>query len=106
MLLPTPVGKSYGCEETIITLLPNIDDTPPEDLRGTVYLRKLQLQSFMYKGKSFGPIFDCNSAKRFRDETAPIAVGSTLAIAVLGTVTGYGIFRYLKIKKVQYNNME
>lgn len=42
----------------------------------------------------------------FRDETAPIAVGSTLAIVVLCTITGYGAFRYFKIKKVQYDTME
>jgi hypothetical protein len=52
--------------------------------------------------------YECSPGGRlsFRDETAPIAVGSTLAVAVLVTVTGYGVYRYVKIKKVQYDTME
>lgn len=42
----------------------------------------------------------------YRSETAPIAVGSTFAIVVLVTVTGYGVYRYFKIKKVEYGTME
>lgn len=105
MLIPTPAGKSYSCEETVIDLVPDEDDNLPNNLRGKLFLRSFQLQPFMYKGNDFEPPFDCNGQMSFRDETAPIAVGSTLAIAVLATVTGYGVYRYFKIKKVQYNTM-
>lgn len=106
MAFPTPVGKSYTCEDTVIELVPNEEDDPPAGLSGTLFLRALQMQPFMYKSSDFGPAYECKTTRSFRDETAPIAVGSTLAIAVLVTVAGYGVFRYLKIKKVQYNTME
>lgn len=105
MLYPTPVGKSYSCDESVVELTPAEEDAP-EGLRGTLFLREYQLQPFMYKGSNFGPPFECSKTAGFRDETAPIAVGSTLAVAVLLTVAGYGVFRYFKIKKVQYNTME
>lgn len=105
MLFPTPVGKSYSCKEVDIDLVP-AEENAPQGLAGTLMLRALQIQPFMYKGSDFGPPFECNASKGFRSETAPIAVGSTLAIAVLLTVTGYGVYRYFKIKKVQYNTME
>lgn len=107
MLIPTPVGKSYSCEELDIDLETDPEDQPPKGLRGSLLLRLLQLQPFMYKGGDFEEPFECKAHQTsFRDETAPIAVGSTLAIAVLMTVTGYGIFRYFKVKNVQYNTME
>ncbi|KAF5296027.1 hypothetical protein FQR65_LT10330 [Abscondita terminalis] len=106
MIFPTPVGKSYACEESTLTLELPEGEYNPASLSGQVYLRTFQLQPFMYKGSNFGPAFDCNMQVAFKDETVPIAVGSTLAIAVLATVTGYGVFRYFKIKKVQYNTME
>ncbi|KRT85742.1 hypothetical protein AMK59_1934, partial [Oryctes borbonicus] len=106
MLFPTPVGKSYSCDESIVQLVSKDPQGQAQGLTGTLYLRAFQLQPFMYKGSNFGQAFECNAQLGFRDETAPIAVGSTLAIAVLMTVTGYGIFRYFKIKKVQYNTME
>ncbi|KAJ3662306.1 hypothetical protein Zmor_006661 [Zophobas morio] len=106
ILIPTPIGKSYACEEVDIDLIPDEEDNPPPGLRGSLLLRKLQLQPFIYKGENFEAAFECKPQRTHLDETAPIAVGSTLAIAVLMTVTGYGIFRYFKIKNVQYNTME
>ena len=106
MLFPTPVGKSFSCNEFVVKLVPKDKDFPAQGLRGTLYLRALQLQPFMYKSSNFEAAFECSSQLGFRDETAPIAVGSTLAIAVLITVTGYGVFRYFKVKNVQYNTME
>lgn len=105
MLIPTPTGKSFICPEYVIDLNPEPDNQLPQAIQGKLFLRSLQLQPFMFKGEDFGPEFDCNKEVSFRDETAPIAVGSTLAIAVLATVTGYGVFRYFKVKKVQYNTM-
>lgn len=106
MLFPTPVGKSYTCEdEKTVTLRPANEKAAY--FKGILYLRQLRVQPFMYKSTNdFGPQFECSVAGYMRDETAPIAVGSTLALAVLGTITGYGLFRYFKIKKVQYNTME
>jgi hypothetical protein len=34
-----------------------------------------------------------NISGTYRDETAPIAVGSTLAVAAICTVVGYGLWR-------------
>lgn len=41
-----------------------------------------------------------------RDEMVPVTVGGVLAGSTLLTILGYGIFRYFKIKKVQYDIME
>ncbi|KAF7285987.1 uncharacterized protein LOC143199068 [Rhynchophorus ferrugineus] len=106
MLIPTPVGKSYLCNEVDIPLETDEADHPPKDVRGTLLLRLLQVQAFMYRSENFSTPFECKSQRSFRSETAPIAVGSTLAIAALATVTGYGVFRYFKVKNVQYNTME
>lgn len=103
---PTPVGNSFSCSEAVVQMGPDPDSASIPGLTGTLYLRKVQLQPFMYKSADFSPEYECNSQSRIRDETAPIAVGSTLAIAVLCTITGYGAWRYFKVKKVQYNTME
>lgn len=53
------------------------------------------MQSFMYKSSNtWGPTFQCSATGTYRDETAPIAVGSTLAVATVCTVVGYGLWRY------------
>ncbi|XP_045131255.1 lysosome-associated membrane glycoprotein 1-like [Portunus trituberculatus] len=41
-----------------------------------------------------------------RDEMVPVTVGGVLAGSTLLTILVYGIFRYFKIKKVQYDIME
>ncbi|KAK4317013.1 hypothetical protein Pmani_011874 [Petrolisthes manimaculis] len=41
-----------------------------------------------------------------RDEMVPVTVGGMLAGGTLLTVFVYGIFRYVKIKKVQYDTMQ
>ncbi|CAG9855760.1 unnamed protein product [Phyllotreta striolata] len=106
MLIPTPVGKSYSCNEVEVPLETDEDDNPPPGLKGTLLLRLLQVQPFMYKSEDFEPAHECKRQRAFRDETAPIAVGSTLAVAVLVTISGYGVYRYFKVKNVQYNTME
>lgn len=107
MIFPTPVGRSYACPESQVTLTSHKADGGIQNVTGLLMLRQFQLQPFMYKSDNFEESFECSSmGKSYRDETAPIAVGSTLAIAVLGIITGYGAFRYFKIKKVQYNTME
>lgn len=59
-----------------------------------LYLRELRMQSFMYKSSNtWGPTFQCSASGTYRDETAPIAVGSTLAVATVCTVVGYGLWR-------------
>lgn len=59
-----------------------------------LYLRDLHMQSFMFKesGK-WGPTFHCSATGSYRDETAPLAVGTALAVAVLLTISGYGGWR-------------
>ncbi|XP_050518718.1 uncharacterized protein LOC126892907 [Diabrotica virgifera virgifera] len=106
MLIPTPVGKSYSCSEVEVSLETDEEDNPPPGIHGILFLRLLQVQPFMYKSEDFETAFECKPQRSFRDETAPIAVGSTLAIAVLVTISGYGAYRYFKVKNVQYNTME
>lgn len=106
MLIPTPVGKSYACEELDIDLETDKEDRPPPGLKGSLLLRALQLQPFMYKSERFEPSMECKEMRTYRDETAPLAVGTTLAIFVLMTISGYAIFRHFKVKNVQYNTME
>ncbi|XP_046144515.1 uncharacterized protein LOC114879091 isoform X1 [Osmia bicornis bicornis] len=102
MLFPTPVGKSYSCSgET------NIPLTDGKNY-ASVLLRDMKLQPFKFKNNEFAVEFSCTSlsARGVRDETAPVAVGSTLAAAVLLTITGYAAYRYFKVKKVKYDTME
>ncbi|XP_076279802.1 lysosome-associated membrane glycoprotein 5 isoform X1 [Lasioglossum baleicum] len=102
MLFPTPVGKSYSCPgETTVTLTDGKH-------QASVLLRDMKLQPFKFKNNEFASEFSCTalSARGFRDETAPVAVGSTLAAAVLLTITGYAGYRYFKVKKVKYDTME
>ncbi|EDW70366.1 lysosome-associated membrane glycoprotein 5 isoform X1 [Drosophila virilis] len=108
MYFPTPVGKSYLCdkEQTVILYAPH-DSGDQSGHIARLYLRDLHMQSFMFKesGK-WGPSFHCSATGSYRDETAPLAVGTALAIAVLLTISGYGGWRYFKVKKVQYGSME
>jgi len=72
------------------------------------FFRDMKLQPFKFKNNEFAAEFSCTSlsARAARDETAPVAVGSTLAAAVLLTITGYAAYRYFKVKKVKYDTME
>lgn len=99
MFFPTPVGKSYACNEKEIPLTDGKN-------QASVLLREMKLQPFKFKSNSFATEFWCRPERAARDETAPVAVGSTLAAAVLLTITGYAAYRYFKVKKVQYDTME
>ncbi|XP_015524067.1 lysosome-associated membrane glycoprotein 5 [Neodiprion pinetum] len=99
MFFPTPVGKSYACNEKEIPLTDG-------KTHATVLLREMKLQPFKFKSNTFATEFWCKPERATRDETAPVAVGSTLAAAVLLTITGYAAYRYFKVKKVQYDTME
>ncbi|GBP26315.1 hypothetical protein EVAR_95486_1 [Eumeta japonica] len=107
LLFPTPVGKSYFCpEETIIDLVDGEVSTP-QSHRGKLFLREMRLQAFMFKREGeFGPPWHCSDSAKARSETAPVAVGAALALATAGTLVGYAVWRYLKVKKVQYDTME
>ena len=50
--------------------------------------------------------FVCPEEAGRRDETVPIAVGSTLALVVLITIGAYAGYRYFKVKKIEYDTME
>lgn len=95
MYFPTPVGKSYVCDkEQSVVLYAPIDSGDMSGHIARLYLRDLHMQSFMFKesGK-WGPPFHCSATGSYRDETAPLAVGTALAIAVLITISGYGGWR-------------
>ncbi|XP_041985640.1 uncharacterized protein LOC121737959 [Aricia agestis] len=108
LLFPTPVGKSFYCpEETIIELAEEDNSNTNIAHRAKLYLRQMRLQAFMFKRDGeFGPPWHCSDSARARSETAPVAVGAALAIATAGTLVGYAVWRYLKVKKVQYDTME
>uniref|UniRef100_A0A336LR72 CSON012856 protein n=1 Tax=Culicoides sonorensis TaxID=179676 RepID=A0A336LR72_CULSO len=105
LLFPTPVGKSFTCpKETIIPLTGDSSDRSGHTAK--LYLREIQMQAFMFKKANvWGPEFECSATGTYRDETAPLFTGLTLAFAVAGVIAGYGIWRYLKIKKFQYGTM-
>ncbi|CAG9790058.1 unnamed protein product [Diatraea saccharalis] len=107
LLFPTPVGKSFYCPEETIVELTESDTSAATAQRAKLYLRQMRLQAFMYKRDGeFGPPWHCSDSARARSEAAPVAVGAALAIATAGTLVGYAIWRYLKVKKVQYDTME
>ncbi|XP_030757470.1 uncharacterized protein LOC115883278, partial [Sitophilus oryzae] len=107
MLIPTPVGKSYLCPRVSIPLETDEADHPPKNVHGSLLLRLLQVRAFISAMKISLRRSSVNLKGALgKSETAPIAVGSTLAILLLATVTGYGVFRYFKVKNVQYNTME
>lgn len=78
-------------------------------------LRELRMQSFMYRAaNTWGPPYQCSLTGNFhhltgqsmdthihnstftgtyRDESAPLFVGTTLALASLGAVGAYGVWR-------------
>lgn len=95
MYFPTPVGKSYLCdkEQTVIMYAPH-DSGDQSGHIAKLYLRDMHMQSFMFKDNGkWGPSFHCSATGSYRDETAPLAVGTALAIAVLLTISGYGGWR-------------
>lgn len=107
LLFPTPVGKSYSCPEETIIELQEEDANPTTGHRAKLYLREMRLQPFMYKrGGEFGPPWACARAARARAEAAPVAVGAALALATAATLCAYAAWRYVKVKKVQYDTME
>nr|CAH7732549.1 unnamed protein product [Callosobruchus chinensis] len=108
ILIPTPVGKAFECDELDVDLEPAPDDksTPP-GVRGSLLLRLIKIQPFMYKGEDFSTAVHCRKGQSsFRDETTSIAVGSTLAVAVIAILIGYSAYKYFRVKNVQYNTME
>ncbi|CAG5059865.1 unnamed protein product [Parnassius apollo] len=107
LLFPTPVGKSFSCPDETIIELTELDTNSNIAHRAKLYLRQMRLQAFMFKRDGeFGPPWHCSDSARTRSEAVPVAVGAALAIATAGTLVGYAIWRYLKVKKVQYDTME
>ncbi|XP_061724930.1 uncharacterized protein LOC133530890 [Cydia pomonella] len=107
LLFPTPVGKSFFCPEETVIELTEDETSPATAHKAKLYLRQMRLQAFMFKRDGeFGPPWHCSDSARARSETAPVAVGAALAIATAGTLVCYAIWRYLKVKKVQYDTME
>lgn len=105
-LFSTPVGKSFACDTEQIVVMYSQDENDKSGHLAKLYLRETQMQGFMFKATSnWGPPFQCSASGTYRDESAPLFVGSTLALAVVLIVSGYGLWRYFKVKKFQYGNM-
>jgi hypothetical protein len=99
----TPIGESYSCS---VTQEVKIMDAKKQG-RVTIVLRRIQIQPFAeMTRRQFGDAFMCKDEVGSRNETIPFAVGSLLAIVVLLTVLGYAGYRYMKVKKIEYDTME
>uniref|UniRef100_A0A8D9ARN2 Lysosome-associated membrane glycoprotein 2-like luminal domain-containing protein n=1 Tax=Cacopsylla melanoneura TaxID=428564 RepID=A0A8D9ARN2_9HEMI len=105
VLFPTPVGQAFTCHRDLSVELED-PDTP--ETTATLLLREFKTEPFMFKSESYGQDHVCSDPRTGggRSEAAPFIVGSMLAFAALCMVTGYSIYRYFKIKKVQYDTME
>ncbi|XP_063705023.1 lysosome-associated membrane glycoprotein 5 isoform X2 [Culicoides brevitarsis] len=101
----TPAGRSFLCaNDTVVNLSGDEDDRTGHTAE--LSLRKVHVQAFMFKKKNaWGPDFICSATGTYRDEAAPLYTGLTLAFAGVGTIAGYGVYRYMKIKKFQYGTM-
>ncbi|XP_070503636.1 lysosome-associated membrane glycoprotein 5 [Chironomus tepperi] len=105
-LFPTPIGKSFECmqEQTIVMYAQ--DENDKSGHLAKLFLRDTRLQGFMYKAAGqWGPPYLCSATGTYRDESAPFYLGTVLAVACIFTVAGYGIWRYMKVKKYQYGTM-
>ncbi|OXA42683.1 lysosome-associated membrane glycoprotein 5 [Folsomia candida] len=102
-LFLTPIGRSYTCNMAKDVKL--YDDK--RAARVTVRLTRFQIQPFAaMTHRQYGDAFKCSEEAGRKDETVPLVVGSVLALAVLGTIGGYGGYRYVKVKKIEYDTME
>lgn len=96
-LFATPVGKAFNCDSKTVVMFAQ-DKTDVSGHLAKLYLRDLKMQSFMYKAtNNWGPTFQCSATGTYRSETAPLTVGSILAVCCLGIVTAYGLWRWVVI---------
>lgn len=107
--LQIPINKSYYC-------------TSPEDLflynnkkekKVIVSLKNVEIQPYGIVNGQFSEAYQCNQISVEsepeiinRDETVPIAVGSTFAVLTLIGVSGYAIYRTITARRVDYSTME
>ncbi|KAK9878366.1 hypothetical protein WA026_021676 [Henosepilachna vigintioctopunctata] len=63
MLIPTPIGKSYFCEELEIPLETYKEENPLTGIHGNVLLRLVQLQPFMNNTETFESSVKCNTSE-------------------------------------------
>lgn len=70
VLLRTTVGRSYFCDDEVDIDLrpgPNYRNNPNiKDIYGTLLLRALQVQAFMYRSENFSTPFHCKAQRSFR----------------------------------------
>lgn len=106
-LFETPMGESYFCPTPKLVTL--------TDSRGgrkvAVQFKDLRIQAYDFQG-TYGPAHRCSQVRMAgvqdpfpQDETVPIAVGSTLAVAAVAVVVGYALYRSVFVRRVDYNTM-
>lgn len=106
-LFETPMGESYYCPTPKLVTL--------TDSRGghkvAVQFKDLHIQAYDFQG-TYGPAHRCSQVRMAgvqdpfpQDETVPIAVGSTLAVAAVAVVVGYALYRSVFVRRVDYNTM-
>lgn len=106
-LFETPMGESYFCPTPKLVTL--------TDSRGgrkvAVQFKDLRIQAYEFQG-TYGPAHRCSQVRMAgvqdpfpQDETVPIAVGSTLAVAAVAVVVGYALYRSVFVRRVDYNTM-
>ncbi|KAK8749402.1 hypothetical protein OTU49_015338, partial [Cherax quadricarinatus] len=91
--------KSFRC-----LLLHDVILTDKLNNTATLHFDEVRVQAFC-KEDTFREPKHCIH-RVHRDELVPVTVGAALAGSTLLTVIGYAIFRYFKVKKVQYDTME
>ncbi|XP_071529913.1 uncharacterized protein [Panulirus ornatus] len=85
-------------------LLHDIELTDEYNNTATLHFDEVRVQAFS-TGDTFRTPKHCIH-RSHRDEMVPVTVGAVLAGSTLLTIVGYSIFRYFKVKKVQYDTME
>ncbi|CAN8031143.1 unnamed protein product, partial [Ixodes persulcatus] len=106
-LFETPMGESYFCPTPKLVAL--------TDSRGgrkvAVQFKDLRIQAYEFQG-TYGPAHRCSQVRMAgvqdpfpQDETVPIVVGSTLAVAAVAVVVGYALYRSVFVRRVDYNTM-
>uniref|UniRef100_T1IQN9 Lysosome-associated membrane glycoprotein 5 n=1 Tax=Strigamia maritima TaxID=126957 RepID=T1IQN9_STRMM len=104
-MFTAPLDQSLSCIPSKPIILYTNDDTPA----AFVAIHQMRLQAFDvgHEFESDSPCIEPVAKKEsYQSDTAPIAVGSTLAVLTLGVIVGYAIYRSLVNKKVDYGNIQ
>ncbi|ROT71197.1 hypothetical protein C7M84_010487 [Penaeus vannamei] len=92
-------ARSFRC-----LLLHDVPLTDSFNNSATLHFDEVRVQAFSSSDRFRTPKHCIHRVHR--DEMVPVTVGASLAASALLTIAFYGIFRYFKVKKVNYDTME